>query len=179
MNYSRLYFTKNGLNGFVTMYNFTYNEFFKYLKKNQKISKQFDLNMKNDFKNQEKSDPPKSIIVMWQNNKNLKKKNTKFCILIYKNNYVGGFRYYKTNKPFPEENIELGIKKYIKIQIVYIVPKYRRLGLGFKMLRRFIKKNNTYILYVSNANKKALQLYTKLGFNIKNKDKDGYILFLQ
>ena len=175
MKYNRLYFKKNNKTGYVTMYNLNYTQFFSLLDNNNELRKEFEKYMKSDFKKQEKINPPKSIIQTWKNNKALKNKKTKFCILIHKNKYIGSFRYYKS-KFININGIDLGNKTYIKISIVYIVPKYRKLGLAFNMLYKILNNKNKYLLMVDNNNIKAYNLYKKLGFEKLDSIDNGTIL---
>jgi len=179
MKYNRLFFIKNNTKHFVTMYNLSYTDFFNLLDNNNQLLKDFDKFMKLDFKTSEKKNPPNSIIEMWKNNKSFKKKKMRICILIHKNRYIGSFRYYKakfTHIKSPKYNNKI----YTKIMVVYIVPKYRRLGLATKMLNihlvNMIKDNNKYLLNVDNANIKASNLYKKLGFITVEHDKDSTIM---
>ena len=175
MKYNRLYFKKNNKKGFVTMYDLNYNQFFNLLDNSNKLRKEFEKYMKSDFKKSEKITPPKSIIELWKSNKTFKIKKMRICILIYKNNYIGCFRYYKSK--FTDINgISLGDKTYIKICIVYIVPKYRRLGLAYSMLYKILNNKNKYLLIVSNNNTSAYNLYKKLGFKKIGSDMESIIM---
>ena len=157
------------------MYDLSYNKFFKFLSIKPKIAEYLEKYMKIDIKTQENITIDESIINIWK--KNLSNKN-RFCILIYKDHYIGSFRYIK--KQF--ENI-LGIdlysKIYIKIMIVYIIPEYRKQGLAQKMFKKFINKKNNYLLIVSDNNKDATTLYNKLGFKNLGSIKDNSLLVLQ
>ena len=99
----------------------------------------------------------------------------RICILIYKNNYIGSFRYYKSK--FKNINgISLDDNTYIKISIVYIIPKYRRLGLAYKMLYKILNSKNKYLLTVANNNTSAYNLYKKLGFKKIGSDIESIIM---
>lgn len=160
---------------YITMYDLSYNDFFKLLLTKPKIAKQLEKYMREDIKNQENIIIDESIIDLWKNN--LSKKN-RFCILIYKNNYIGSFRYIK--KRF--ENVlgnNLYSEIYIKIMIVYIIPDYRGKGIAQQMLNKIINKKNNYLLIVSVNNKKALSLYNKFGFKNLGGIKDNSLLILK
>ena len=175
MKYNRLFFIKDNIRQFVTMYNLSYTNFFNLLDNNNQLLKDFEKFSKLDFKNSENKNPPNSIIELWKNNKTFKKKKMRVCILIHKNRYIGSFRYYKakfTHIKSPKYNNNI----YIKIGVVYIVPKYRRLGLASKMLSNIIKDNNKYLLNVDNINIKAYKLYKNLGFKIVESNKESTIM---
>ena len=157
MKYNRLFFIKDNMRQFVTMYNLSYTNFFNLLDNNNQLLKDFEKFSKLDFKNSEKKNPPNSIMEMWKNNKTFKKKKMRVYILIHNNRYIGSFRYYK-------------------IGVVYIVPKYRRLGLASKMLSNIIKDNNKYLLNVDNVNIKAYKLYKNLGFKTVEHNKESTIM---
>jgi ribosomal protein S18 acetylase RimI-like enzyme len=163
MKYNRLHFKKKNIIGYITMYKLNYNQFFKLLDDNDKLYKEFDKHMKSDWKKAIKKSPPKSIIEMWRNNERFKKKLI-VCFLVYKNKYIGSFRYTKTRvNETRMKGVNLNNKIYVKISIVYIIPEYRKLGLAYKMLSKIVSKNKCY-LFVDNNNLKAYNLYKKLGF---------------
>ena len=145
---------------YISMYDLSYNAFFKFLSTKPKIAYELDKYMRIDIKNQENITIDESIIDLWKNN--LSRKN-RFCILIYKDNYIGSFRYIK-NTFKNVLGINLHSKMYIKIMVVYIIPKYRGKGLAYQMLNIIIKQIYNYLLIVSDNNERALTLYNKLGF---------------
>jgi ribosomal protein S18 acetylase RimI-like enzyme len=61
------------------------------------------------------------------------------------------------------------------IRDVYVLPKYRGLGIGKKLMIKIMDhlKNKKIILYVDPKNEVAINLYKKLGF-ILIKEKDEY-----
>jgi ribosomal protein S18 acetylase RimI-like enzyme len=178
----RLSFTKNNTIKYITMYELNYNEFFKFMIDKPNIAKQFEKYMKIDIKEQEKIIIKDSIINTWKNNKNLKSASeagpnkvfAKFCILIYKNNYIGSFRYQK-NKYDSIHGIDLYSKIYTKMSVVYIIPEYRKLGLAYKMLNKIINDKSNYFLIVDGNNKGAVILYKNLGFKKIGGKKDRLI----
>lgn len=151
-------------NQYVTMFNLSWTKFFQFLKFNTKINKEFEEHMKSDIIKSLNITPPESIVEMWKNNKVLGKKNPKVCILIHNNKYIGSVRYYKQNS-------------FIKIGVLYIVPKYRKQGLAINMLKFIINKNNKYLLNVHYKNKPAIALYKKLGFK-KSSSSDGFLTLI-
>ena len=151
-------------NQYVTMFNLSWTKFFQFLKNNTKIKKEFEEHMKSDIIKSLNIFPPESVVKMWKNNKVLGKKNPKVCILIHNHKYIGSVRYYKQNT-------------FIKISVLYIVPKYRKQGLAFNMLNFIINKNNKYLLNVHYKNKSAIALYTKLGFK-KLSSSDGFLTLI-
>ena len=150
-------------NKYITMYDLNYTDFFTFLQSKPKIKEQLEKYMKLDIQNQENIIINHSITNIWK--KNLLLKNVRFCILIYKNNYIGSFRYIK-QKYDNIFGINLHSKIYIKIMIVYIIPNYRKLGLAYKMLNKIINDKNNYLLIVDNNNEQAISLYNKLNFKI-------------
>ena len=151
-------------NQYVTMFNLSWTKFFQFLKNNSKIKKEFEENMKLDIIKSLNILPPDSVVEMWKNNKVLGKKNPRVCILLHNNKYIGSVRYYKQNS-------------FIKIGVLYIIPKYRKQGLALNMLNFIINKNNKYLLNVHYKNKSAIALYKKLGFK-KLSSSDGFLTFI-
>jgi len=151
-------------NQYVTMFNLSWTKFFQFLKNNSKIKKEFEENMKSDIIKSLNILPPDSVVEMWKNNKVLGKKNPRVCILLHNNKYIGSVRYYKQNS-------------FIKIGVLYIIPKYRKQGLALNMLNFIINKNNKYLLNVHYKNKSAIALYKKLGFK-KFSSSDGFLTFI-
>lgn len=162
INSKKRIYIKN--NQYVTMFNLSWTKFFQFLKINTKIKKEFDEHMKSDITKSLNISPPESVVEMWKNNKVLGKKNPKVCILTHNNKYIGSVRYYKQNI-------------FIKIGVLYIVPKYRKQGLAFNMLNFIINKNNKYLLNVHYKNKSAIALYKKFGFK-KSSSSDGFLTLI-
>ncbi len=162
INSKKRIYIKN--NQYVTMFNLSWTKFFQFLKINNKIKKEFDEHMKSDITKSLNISPPESVVEMWKNNKVLGKKNPKVCILTHNNKYIGSVRYYKQNI-------------FIKIGVLYIVPKYRKQGLAFNMLNFIINKNNKYLLNVHYKNKSAIALYKKFGFK-KSSSSDGFLTLI-
>ena len=108
-------------------------------------------------------------------NKTFYNKKMRICILIHKKKYIGSFRYYKS-KFSNIFNFKLDNKTYIKIDIVYIIPKYRNLGLAYNMLLKILDNKFNFLLVVDNNNTKAYNLYKKLGFTKKKSNNEITIL---
>jgi ribosomal protein S18 acetylase RimI-like enzyme len=161
----------------ITMLNLEFADFFKFLDNNEKIKQHMEHHMKLDLKQQEDINIDSSVIDMWKNNKKLKQLNTRFIVLLNEQDYVGSFRYYTTEltKIF---NVHIPRDIYTKIGIVYVNPKYRRMGIMYEALRTFMNNNGRYVLVVDNNNDKAIKLYNKLGF-IKYGSNDGNSTFIK
>lgn len=151
------------LNKNISINDFSFNKFFKFMDNNKGVKKQMEYHMRMDIKQQEGENVKGSVIDMWKNNKKLQQLNTRFVVLLDQNNYIGSFRYY-TTEFFSILGIDIPFNVYTKISIVYIVPKYRRKGIAYKVLKDFIDSNKNYVLIVDDHNYKAVELYKKLGF---------------
>jgi len=176
INSKKRIYIKN--NQYVTMFNLSWTKFFQFLKINTKIKKEFDEHMKSDITKSLNISPPESVVEMWKNNKVLGKKNPKVCILTHNNKYIGSLRYYKQNTFIDNHKLSINNQRiFIKIGVLYIVPKYRKQGLAFNMLNFIINKNNKYLLNVHYKNKSAIALYKKFGFK-KSSSSDGFLTLI-
>lgn len=63
------------------------------------------------------------------------------------------------------------------IDTIYVKPYYRNKGIGTKILNRIIKENYQPIyLWVYRSNKKAIDLYEKLGFIIQDETENKFFM---
>lgn len=158
-------------NKYITLLILKFNDFFQYMEENHSFRLEFEQNMKKDY-DRIKSTPPNSILKMWK--KNLHKKMY-FCLLVYKKHYVGSCRILPMK--YKNENKKHDfLKNSLFVSVIYIAPRFRKIGLASKMIS-IISKKHAIILYVNLNNSPALKLYKKLGFEIIEKDDDYYKMF--
>ena len=178
----RIGITINDEQRFVTMYSFGHNMFISFLEDNPKIKDQFDKYTTQDYNNDAKSyNEPEIKSFLHKVKKVEKYKNGTFHILFMQNQFIGYFITFKLRDSKDifsrfKYNHENG---YIKISQVFIIPKFRRLGIAYKMIDRIIEKGNKYVLAADENNISAVKLYKKLGFIQKDKNKYDEILFIK
>ena len=145
----------------ITMLNLQFADFFKFLDDNEKIKQQMDYHLKLDYEQQTGSSfPTASIIKYWKRDYS---EQEHYVVLLYEKKYIGSFRYHKTD--FSEmEGIDVPHKIYTFISEVHVIPEYRRMGIMYETFITFMKNNNRYALTVDDHNKKAINMYNKLGF---------------
>ena len=56
------------------------------------------------------------------------------------------------------------------------MEEYRNKGIGISIINSILESNITVYLWVYVDNVKAISLYEKLGFKIKEKNKDKYLM---
>lgn len=59
---------------------------------------------------------------------------------------------------------------------LYLEENYRNKGIGSDIIKNIIKKNDTIYLWVYKENKKAIELYKRLGFNIIKETESRYYM---
>lgn len=62
---------------------------------------------------------------------------------------------------------------------IYLLPKYRNLGIGSEVIKNELEKHNKVYLCVYKENVKALNLYKKLGFNVFEDKNERYWMLYQ
>ena len=165
------------------MYSFGYNMFILFLKNNPKIKEQFDKYTTLDY-NQEAKAYKNPEIKSYFDKLKTKAENLKtrtFHILVMPNQFIG---YFITSRVDEKDNIFSRFKYnhesgYIKISQVLVVPKFRRLGIAYKMIDRIMEQNNKYVLAADETNISAVNLYKKLGFIQKADNNYNEILFIK
>ena len=178
----RIGITIGGEQRYVTMYSFGYNMFISFLEDNPKIGEQFDKYTTQDYNNDAKSYNEPEIKSFLNKIKKVEKyKNGTFHILFMKNQFIG---YFITFKVQENDNIFSRFKHnhesgYVKISQVLISPKFRKLGIAYKMVNKIMEKGNKYVLAADKTNLSAVNLYKKLGFIQKAENKYDEILFIK
>lgn len=170
-NQGRIGIKINGKQKFMTLYSFLFDDFISFLEKNSEIKQQYDKYNTIDYNNDMETDEEKikSFYNLLRHKYNRNRFSNKiFHLLIINNEYVASFY---TSK-------ELGHVKHVlqrfnykinnfyeKISIVLVNPKYRRLGIAYKMLNLYLTKGQQkYFLIAEKSNLPAVKLYKKLGF---------------
>jgi len=71
-------------------------------------------------------------------------------------------------------------KNYVSILILFTTEKFRRRGIGSRLIKRVLKQTNKKVKYfyvdTLSTNKTALNLYKTLGFKIKKRIADSILL---
>lgn len=70
------------------------------------------------------------------------------------------------------ENIENGVL----LDEIYLEENYRNKGIGTSIIRKIISQNDIIYLWVYKLNEKAIYLYNKLGFKIKEETENRYYM---
>ena len=65
----------------------------------------------------------------------------------------------------------------IIINELYIIDKFRGLGIGSSILRDIIRSNDLIYLWVYKDNSRALNLYQKLGFKVKEETDSRMLMY--
>jgi predicted GNAT family N-acyltransferase len=116
----------------------------------------------------------------WLNPTNPLYKNANYYIIIRNGGYVGSFRYIMKLTANIYDNVKVNRDNYIYIGVVLVNPLFRRKGLCYSMLSRFINdKDKRVVLRVSRKNRSAIRCYKKVGFiRLSNKIIDDNIIFI-
>lgn len=59
---------------------------------------------------------------------------------------------------------------------IYLEEKYRNKGIGTSIIKDVLKNNNVVYLWVYKENKKAISLYKRLGFKVKEETDSRYYM---
>lgn len=168
---------------YVTMYSFGYNMFISFLEDNPKIGEQFDKYTTQDYNQEAKAfnNPEIKSYLDKLKTKLEQNKTRTYHLLFMQNQFVG---YFITSKVQENDNIFSRFKHnhesgYVKISQVLISPKFRKLGIAYKMLNKIMEKGNKYVLAADKTNLSAVNLYKKLGFIPKAENKYDEILFIK
>ena len=167
-NQGRIGIKINGKQKFMTLYSFLFDDFISFLEKNSEIKQQYDKYYTIDFNNDMERDGETKIKSYYNNilsNKNNRNRfsNKIFHLLIMNNEYVASFN---TSKELGQvkdilQRFNYKINNfYEKISIVLVNPKYRRLGIAYKMLNLYLTKGQQkYFLIAEKSNLPAVKLY--------------------
>ena len=170
-NQGRIGIKINGKQKFMTLYSFLFDDFISFLEKNSEIKQQYDKYNTIDYNNDMETDEEKikSFYNLLRHKYNRNRFSNKiFHLLIMNNEYVASFNtskeLWQVKHMLQRFNYKIN-NFYEKISIVLVNPKYRRLGIAYKMLNLYLTKGQQkYFLIAEKSNLPAVKLYKKLGF---------------
>ena len=185
-NQGRIGIKINGKQKFMTLYSFLFDDFISFLEKNNEIKQQYDKYKTIDWNNDMETDEEKiKSYYNFLSNKNHRNRfsNQIFHLLIMNNEYIASFNtskeLWQVKHMLQRFNYKIN-NFYEKISIVLVNPKYRRLGIAYKMLNLYLTKGKQkYFLIADKSNLPAVKLYKKLGFVEKAENNYDEILFIK
>lgn len=166
---------KNPVKDTLLMKKLNLSQFLKFAKNRPRIKNQLEMYIKEHLKKLN-GKAPESIIELWKD-----AKGSEFILLIHKGKYIGSCRYFERdwNKLGKIGKANLQHKKYVKLNNLFIIPTYRRMGLGRSIMKKIIDNNSNYLLRVEKINIGAIKLYEQHGFKKVNTDKSKYSTYVK
>lgn len=101
--------------------------------------------------------------------------------------YVDRFanKFLKDYKIIKKDNQKCGVflirdfEDGVLLDEIYLLPKYRNLGIGSDIIKNELKKHSRVYLYVYKENVRAVNLYKKLGFKVFEDKNERYLMLYQ
>jgi len=166
---------KNPIEDQLLMKKFNLSQFLNFMNTKPKIKNQLEMHIKDHLKHLN-GVPPDSIMDLYK-----KDEGSEFIILIHKGNYVGSCRYFTRSfdKLGRIGKVYLPKKNYVKLNNLFVIPRYRRMGLGRKIMENIINDDTNYLLRVEKVNVGAIKLYEEVGFKKVNTDRSKYSTYVK